>query len=362
MSKIKIGITIGDVNGISPEIIIKALANSKMLDACTPIVYGSSKVLAYYKNIVKNVNFSFNNAKSAQRVDNRSVNVINVMQEETIIEIGRATQSSGTLAFKALEQATADAKEGLIDAIVTTPIHKHAMKMAGFDKVGHTEYLTEAFGKSQSLMLMVSDEMRVGTLTNHIPVSKVADAINTELIVKKIKIFHQSLRKDFGVVKPMIAVLGLNPHAGDEGLIGDEEEKIIRPAIITAKKNDGMLIAGPYPADGFFGSSKFSKVDGILSMYHDQGLIPFKCMSGNNGVNFTAGLPIVRTSPDHGTAYDIAGKNEADAGSLRSAIYKAIDIVQTRKQFTNDHKNPLKTKEKREEDMNAKAEKIVDEI
>lgn len=361
MSKIKLGITIGDVNGIGPEIIIKALSKGKILNYCTPVIYGSSKVLAYYKNIVKDSNFSFFKVKSAERLDSNKINVINITQDDINIEIGNITKESGAFAKLSIDAAIEDAKKGFLDAIVTSPINKKAMSLADFNENGHTEYLTKHLEAKSSLMLMVSNEVRVATLTNHIPVKDVAPKITKELILKKITLFKQSLQKDFGIEKPSIAVLGLNPHAGDGGLIGDEEENIIRPTIIEAKKSSGVLISGPFSADGFFSSGKFTKVDGILSMYHDQGLIPFKILSGTEGVNFTAGLPVVRTSPDHGTAMEIAGKNIADEGSFLSALYKAIEIAKNRKQYKEDNKNPLRKKEILEEDPNAGKENIVDE-
>lgn len=361
MENIKIGITVGDINGIGPEIIIKALSNNKLLKRCTPIIYGSSKLLAYYKNIVKSDNFSYKNIKYADQTYKNNINVINISSDEVNIEIGKATKAAGAFALKSIEAAVQDAKDNKLDAIVTAPINKKSMELAGFKDVGHTEFLTKAFGKSNSLMLMVSPDLKVGTLTNHIPVKDVAGSISKELIIKKAKIFRNTLMRDFGIDKPVIALLGLNPHASDDGLIGSEENDIIRPTIIELKKNENIMMAGPYAADGFFASGKYKKVDGVLSTYHDQGLIPFKLLSGDNGVNFTAGLPIVRTSPDHGTAYDLAGKDEANHLSFTSAIYEAIDICRSRKQYKKDNANPLHKKEIREEAIDEKPEEIVDE-
>ena len=361
MNNTKIGITIGDVNGIGPEIIIKALSNPKLVERCTPIIYGSSKVLAYYKNIVKSHNFSFKNIKYPDQADRNRINVINISADDVKIEIGTATKESGAFALKSIEACVSDAQERKIDAIVTAPINKKSMEMAGFKDIGHTEYLSKAFNAPNSLMLMVAPELRVGTLTNHIPVKDIAESITRELILRKAKVFNESLKRDFGIDKPVIAILGLNPHAGDDGLIGQEENDIIRPTIIELKKNHGILASGPYSADGFFASGKYKKVDGVLASFHDQALIPFKILSGENGVNFTAGLPVVRTSPDHGTAYDLAGKDEANYHSFISSMYQAIDICRERKLHKEINANPLNKKDIKEESPDEKVEKIEDE-
>lgn len=348
MEKIKIGITLGDVNGIGPEIIIKSLNKKEVLNHFTPIIYGSSKVIAYHKNIVTDPSFNFSSISGPEKAFSGRVNVINCWDENVNITLGKATEDGGKFALLSLEKATFDLKSGNIDAMVTAPINKQAMKMAGFDHVGHTEYITEQLG-GKSLMMMVSDIMRVALVSNHLPLKDAAQAMTRETLESKLKIFHKSLQRDFGIERPVIAVLGLNPHAGDEGTIGSEEQEIIRPVIIEAKKS-GMLIMGPYPADGFFGSSKFSKFDGILAMYHDQGLIPFKALSFGRGINFTAGLSGIRTSPDHGTAFDIVGKNEADPGSFREALYAAKEIVINRRQYESDRTNVLKKKLKPSEE------------
>jgi len=326
MDKVKIGITIGDMNGIGPEVIIKALARNPASKHIIPIIYGSSKLMAYHKNIVKSVDFSFSS--------------------DVNIELGSITEQGGKFAHISLDRATEDAKNGLIDAIVTAPIHKKAMQLAGFQYPGHTEFLTEKLGSKNSLMMMVSDALKVALVTNHEPLFELKEKITLDRIKTKLKILNKTLRQDFGIEKPTMAVLGLNPHAGDDGAIGDEEEKLIRPVIIEAKKN-GILAMGPYSADGFFGSANFKKVDGILAMYHDQGLIPFKALSFGKGVNYTAGLPVVRTSPDHGTAYDLAGRNIADEGSMRSAINLALDLVRNKKLHSEMHANPLKRREEK---------------
>ena len=301
MDKIKIGISVGDINGVGLEVIIKSLSQ-RITDFCTPVIYCSSKIVAYHKNIVGAEDFQFNSLTSAHKLRYDRINVVNCWQDDVTISLGKLTESGGKYAQISLEQATNDLQEGLIDALVTAPINKKAMQMVGFPYPGHTEFLTARFNAYSSLMLMVCDNLRVGLVTNHLPIKEVSAAITKEQVALKLKLLNKTLRKDFGIEKPTIAVLGLNPHAGDEGAIGEEEEKFIRPAIIEAKKKN-ILAMGPYPADGFFGSGQHRKFDGILAMYHDQGLVAFKALTFGTGVNFTAGLPIVRTSPDHGTGY-----------------------------------------------------------
>ena len=341
MEKVRVGITVGDINGIGLEVIIKCLANPKIEDLCIPVIYGSSKVLSYHKNIVRPQEFNYQNLSNATNLNQDKINLINCWNEDVMINLGSPSEESGKFAYISLDQATQDLKQGLIDVLVTAPFDKHAMSLAGFPATGHTEYLADQFDVPESLMLMVSDDLRIGVVTNHIPVSEVSSKITKDLIIQKAMLLHQSLKMDFGIEKPMIAILGLNPHAGDQGLIGKEEEEVIIPAI-AALKNKGMLVGGPYAADGFFGSSNFKQVDGILAMYHDQGLVPFKTLSFGRGVNFTAGLPIVRTSPDHGTGNAIAGQNIADESSFRQALFLSIDIFRSRDQFKDSHKNQLK--------------------
>lgn len=336
----KIGITIGDINGIGPEIIIKALSVSHVTKLCTPVIYGSSKALSYHKNIVSDQNFQFVTISSAEQAQKGKINVINCWDDNINISLGKATAESGKCAFLALEKAVNDAKSGSIDGIVTAPINKYAMKLADFPFPGHTEYLGSKDGNKESLMTLFSDHLVVAMVTNHLPIKDVAGTISKELILKKLMLFNKTLTENFGIEKPVIAVLGLNPHAGDEGALGSEEESQVRPAIIEAKKS-GMMVAGPYPADAFFGSSKWSKVNGVLAMYHDQGLIPFKTISFGEGTNFTAGLSFIRTSPDHGTAYDIAGQNAADHSSFLQAVYKAIELVRAKNEYLEDRSNPL---------------------
>ncbi len=348
MTKPIIGITIGDMNGIGPEIILKALSDERMLDIMTPVIYANSKVIAYHKNIVAEFMQHTVNIHSIDKLQHGKINVYHCWEETVNINLAKATQEGGKYALISIDYALNDALNKSIDAIVTAPINKYAMSLAGFDEKGHTEYITRKTGGS-SMMMLCSDVMKVGLVTNHIPIKDVAEHVNKETILNKIAVFEQSLRKDFGIERPVIAVLGLNPHAGDDGTIGSEDLDIIRPAIIEAKKG-GLMISGPFPADGFFGSSQYNKMDGILAMYHDQGLIPFKAMSFGMGVNYTAGLDIVRTSPDHGTAYDIAGRNEADPSSMRTAIYMAVDIVKSRNQYEEDRSNSLQASYKPQEE------------
>lgn len=339
MDRIKVGVTIGDINGIGPEVIIKTFLDDRILALCTPIIYGASKVISYHKNIVDD-DFRFNQLRLGDKPIEGKVNVANCWQEAVSINLGKASKEGGVYAFKALERAVQDLKDGSIDALVTAPINKYSMQLADFPYKGHTEYLTDSFGIKESLMLMVQDNLRVGVATNHIPVEEIAANLDQSTLTKKIQIMHDSLVKDFGLERPKIAVLGLNPHAGDGGVIGEEEIKILQP-VIEEFKAKGNLVVGPFAADGFFGSGSYAKFDGIMAMYHDQGLVPFKLLSFGKGTNFTAGLPVVRTSPDHGTGFDLAGRNEADPASFRQALFTAIDLARNRKVYHEDHANPL---------------------
>jgi 4-hydroxythreonine-4-phosphate dehydrogenase len=340
MKKLKIGISIGDINGIGMEVILKTLGHPKVLNMCVPVVYGSSKVVSYHKNIVDK-DFDFYSTGAIDKLNEGKVNIVNCWQETVNITLGAPSVESGQFGVHSLEAATKDLKNGLLDAIVTAPLSKEAIKMANFPFPGHTEYLTKelANGK-ESLMFMVNDTLRIGLVTNHLPLSEVSKMISKELIMKKLETMNAALKVDFGIEKPTIAVLGLNPHAGDGGVIGMEEKNIIRPAILELKKK-GMLAMGPFSADGFFGSGSYKKFDAIMAMYHDQGLIPFKTLSFGNGVNFTAGLPQVRTSPDHGTAFDLAGKNMADPSSFRRALYLAMDVARNRAEYKELHDNAI---------------------
>ena len=339
--KIRVGITVGDLNGIGLEVIIKTLIDNRILQVCTPIVYGSSKVASFHRKALGVSDFSFFPIRDADQANPKNANLVNCWEEEVAIELGKPSSIAGKYALKSLEAAINDIKRNKTDVLVTAPIDKHTIQSDKFNFPGHTEYLAEQFQVKENLMLLVSDSLRVGVVTGHVPVNKISSLLSTELIIKKIRILNKSLIEDFGIRKPKIAVLGLNPHAGDKGLIGDEEAKIIIPAINKAKE-DNLLVFGPYPADGFFGSGNFKNFDGILGMYHDQGLVPFKTLSFGSGVNFTAGLPIVRTSPDHGTGYDIAGKNIASEDSFRQALYLACDIFKNRIEHKELTSNPLK--------------------
>jgi len=338
------------MNGIGPEVIIKSLSNNKMLDFFTPVIYGHTKVLSYHKNIVKEASFPFVSIKGVENAGYNKINVINCWDSDTNVTLGEGTKQSGKYAIAALDKAVEDAKAGKIDAIVTAPINKNVMQEAGWKHTGHTEFLAQEFDASEVVMTMVSDACIIAVASNHLPVKDITQHLDKKKIIRKLKVLNKALRVDFGIEKPTIAVLGLNPHAGDNGSIGSEENDFIIPAIKEAKRNN-VLVSGPYPADGFFGSSDFKKVNAILGMYHDQGLIPFKLMSFGAGVNFTAGLPIIRTSPDHGTAYSIAGKNIADPSSMRKALYLAKDLFDNRKMVESLERNQMKKTPKPEEEI-----------
>jgi len=346
MEKKKIGISIGDINGVGLEVILKTVSDKKILDFCTPIVYASSKVVSYHKNMIDLEDFHFQSINSGQNPYHGKVNVVNCWNEDVNITIGAPSVNGGKYAYKSLAAATQELKDGYIDALVTAPIHKKGMQDTGFQFTGHTEYLTKELNGIESLMLMVNDSLRVGVVTNHLPLKDVANAITKEKIGNKLKILNKTLKRDFGIERPSIAILGLNPHAGDGGILGDEEERLIRPIIIESKKK-GYIANGPFPADGFFGSGDYRKFDGILAMYHDQGLVPFKALSFGEGVNFTAGLSAIRTSPDHGTAFNIAGMNMANPSSFRRALFLAIDIAKQRGNFDKSHENPIISRSKK---------------
>ncbi len=337
----RIGITHGDVNGVGYEVIVKTLADVRVMDFFTPVVYGSSKVASYHRKTLSASDLTFNIIKNADQAKPNKPNLINIYNQEIKIDLGESTEIAGHVAYLALEEATKDLKNGHIEALVTAPINKQNIQSKDFNFPGHTEYLAQKFGASEPLMLMVSNNVRVGVITGHVALRDVPNIITEDLILNKIRVLNQSLIQDFGIQRPKIAVLALNPHAGDKGIIGAEEEKVIIPAI-KKSFDEGILAFGPYPADGFFGSSTFKEFEGILAMYHDQGLIPFKALAFKSGVNFTAGLPVVRTSPAHGTAYEIAGKNMASPDAFRDAVYLAIDIVKNRKNYKEINSNPLK--------------------
>lgn len=336
-----IGITHGDINGISYEIILKALRDNRILDFCTPVIYGSPKVAAYHRKALKISNINVNNIRKLSDINPKRINIINCISDNVRVELGKSTQMAGKSSFEALEKAMADLKSGDLNILVTAPINKENIKEAGFQFPGHTEYLSSNFD-SDVIMLMIKDNLRIGVVTGHIPVKEVSQNISIEKIVKKLKLINQSLIDDFGIRKPVIAVLGLNPHASDNGVIGNEENNLIIPAIQQAKI-ENIMAMGPYPADGFFTNNEYIKFDAILAMYHDQGLIPFKILSSGEGVNYTAGLPIIRTSPAHGTAYDIAGASKASPESFRQAIYHALDILKNREMLKGIEPLPIQT-------------------
>lgn len=342
---IRVGISIGDLNGIGPEIIIKAFNDPQILVECIPIIYGSTKTMSYHKKAINDELFNYQRIEDASNAQAKKVNIVACWKEIVNIELGQATETGGKYAFQSLEAATKDLASGKIDVLVTAPISKETIQKSGFNFPGHTEYLADLSGVDEALMMMVSDNLRVALVTSHIPLMDVGKHISKEKILSKINAFEASLVKDFGIIKPKIAVLGLNPHAGEKGKMGNEEADIITPAIVQLQ-SEGKLVFGPYPADGFFGSRQYNQFDGVLAMYHDQGLTGFKSIAFNDGVNFTAGLPIVRTSPDHGTAFDIAGKGVADEQSFRSAVYLAMDIYRTRNFVKEMNANPLRSQKK----------------
>lgn len=323
-----IGITIGDINGIGPEVIIKALSDTRLLNFVTPVIYGSTKILSYYRKILGMEEFNYSQVRD-DHFNHKKVNVVNCWHEVVEINAGTSSKAAGAYALKALEKAAKDLKEGKINALVTGPVNKNNIQSDSFDFPGQTEFITQSSGGTNSLMMMVGENLKVGLVTAHLPLKDVAGSITHKMVSARLSIFLASLKKDFGIRKPKIAVLGLNPHAGDEGLLGQEEKDIIIP-VIDEFKNKGHLVFGPYPSDGFFGVAQYRNFDGVLAMYHDQGLIAFKTLSFEVGVNFTAGLDVIRTSPDHGTAYNLAGKNTASEISMRSAIYLAKDIYMVR--------------------------------
>ncbi len=336
-----IGISIGDINGIGPELCIKALSDSRILEFCTPVIFGSSKVINYYRKGIADNNFNFTQLNDLSKPNPKQANVLNCWQDDIVITPGELNETGGKYAAISLNAAVEALKKDEIQGLVTAPIHKKNIQSNTFNFTGHTPYLQNAFGVPDVLMLMCADNMKVGLVTEHVAVKDVAQHLTKQKIVSKLKLMHESLRKDFGINKPKIAVLGLNPHAGDEGLIGKEEKEIIQPAILEAKQQN-ILAVGTYSADAFFARNMYNAFDAVLAMYHDQGLIPFKSLAFGEGINYTAGLPIVRTSPDHGTAFDIAGKNIANPESMVAAIFECIEIINMRNSFSEMRINPLK--------------------
>ena len=341
LEKIVVGISIGDLNGIGIEIILKTFEDKRMLDFCTPVIFGSTRSITYHKKLL-NSETQIHGITSIDQLVHNKVNLLNIWKEDVEFEIGNATKISGEYAFKSLASAVKNLKESTIDVLLTAPINKDTIQSENFNFPGHTEYLENEL-EGESLMILIADNLRVGLITGHIPISKISETITPELIKKKVEIMHTTLIQDFGISKPKIAILGLNPHCGDKGVIGKEDDEIIRPTVNEIKET-GKLVFGPYAADGFFGSNTYKQFDGVLAMYHDQGLAPFKALSFGNGVNYTAGLSKIRTSPDHGTAFEIAGKNEANHTSFKEALFIAIEIYRKREEYTNLTVNVLEVK------------------
>ncbi len=335
-----IGFTSGDLNGIGIELLIKTLSDNRITEFCTPVIFANNKCINFYRKSLNDINFSYSIVKDLSRLSVKQVNVLNTWEDEVVITPGVLNETGGAYALKSLMAAVDALQNNFIQGLVTAPIHKKNIQSDKFNFTGHTPYLKHAFNVKDVLMLLVASNMRVGLLTEHVPITGLAEHITKEAIVSKLKLMNNSLVKDFGIDKPRLAVLGLNPHAGDEGLIGTEEETIIKPAIKEAKQS--MMVFGPYSADAFFARGQHEKFDGVLAMYHDQGLIPFKSLSIGEGVNYTAGLSIVRTSPDHGTAFDIAGKGIADHTSFIAATFECIDIINQRNNYKDNRKNPLR--------------------
>jgi 4-hydroxythreonine-4-phosphate dehydrogenase len=335
-----IGVSVGDLNGIGTELIIKTFSDHRLLEFCTPLIFASNKLVNFYRKSMPEMNFNYQSTRDFSRITPKQINIYNCWEEEIAILPGQLTDIGGSYAVKSLTMAVEALRDRKIQGLVTAPIHKKNTQSPSFNFTGHTPYLKQAFNANDVLMLMVSEDFRVGLVTEHVAVKDIARLITREAILSKLNILRDSLVRDFGIDKPKIAVLGLNPHAGDEGLIGKEEEEIIKPAIKDAKHQ--MLVFGPYSADAFFARNYHQRFDAVLAMYHDQGLIPFKSLASGEGVNYTAGLPMVRTSPDHGTAFDIAGKNKADNTSFIAAIYTCIDIIRNRQEFDENRRNPLK--------------------
>ncbi len=340
-SKPIIGITCGDLNGIGTELIIKTFSDNRILELCTPVIFGSNKAINFYRKSLPEINFNFQQIRELSRPNPKLVNVINCWEEDVSITPGQMSDAGGQYAIKSLQAAVEALKKNEIQGLITAPIHKKNIQSENFKFTGHTPFLKHAFNVPDVVMILFANQFRVALITEHVSIKEVAGFITRELVLRKLNILNESLKRDFGIDKPKIAVLGLNPHAGDEGLIGNEEESIIRPAIKEAKQNN-MMVTGPFSADAFFARHYHLRFDAVLAMYHDQGLIPFKALASGEGVNFTAGLPTVRTSPDHGTAFDIAGKNKADESSFRTALFECLEIIKYRSEFDENRKNPLR--------------------
>ena len=339
--KIVVGISLGDINGVGIEVVLKTFEDKRMLEFCTPVLFGSSKILSIHKKIL-NIETNVHEINSIQQIKDGEINLLRIWEEDVKLEIGNATKDGGKYAFKSLNDATKSLKDGGIDILVTAPINKETIQSDEFDFSGHTEFL-ESNLEGESLMILMNDFLKIGLITGHIPISKIAETITPELIERKVSILNQSLKQDFNINKPKIAILGLNPHSGDNGVIGQEENQLIKPTISTINES-GILVYGPYAADGFFGSKAYKQFDGVLAMYHDQGLAPFKALTFGNGVNFTTGLNHIRTSPDHGTAFDIAGKGKANSDSFKEAVFTGIKIFKNRNEYKELTQNVLRPK------------------
>lgn len=339
-----IGITTGDINGIGIELIIKTFSDARMMELCTPVIFGSNKALNFYRKIMGDINFPYQSIRDFTKLVHKHINLFTCWDEEVLITPGLCNETGGKYAIRSLMVATQCLTERSIQGLVTAPLSKANIQGPDFRYTGHTPFLRDAFGARDVLMLMVAESLKVGLVTEHIPIAEIAGAISKETVLSKIFLLKDCLVRDFGIEKPRIAVLGLNPHAGDGGLIGTEEKKVLEPAIQDAR-NSGLLCFGPFSADGFFGRQHYREFSAVLSLYHDQGLIPFKSLSPEPGVNYTAGLPVVRTSPDHGTAFDIAGKNLGDERSFRQAVFTCVDILRNRRTYEENTRNPLKKSE-----------------
>ncbi len=346
--KVIAGISIGDINGVGLEVIMKTFLDTRMFNICTPVLYGSAKTVAYHRKALNLENFNYQNVTDLNALNAKTLNVVNCEDENLIVNLGSPSRKAGEYALQALDTALKDLADRKIDVLITAPVDKSQIHSEKTPFSGHTEYITQYFNKDDSLMLMVSDSLRVAMVTGHLPLSEVAETISAKKVTNKLQMLHDSLFMDFALERGKIAVLGLNPHAGDSGILGKEEKEQIIPGIEKAQEL-GILAYGPYPADGFFGSGNYNQFDAILAMYHDQGLIPFKGMSFQNGVNFTAGLPVIRTSPDHGTAFPLAGKNEASPKSFQAAVFQAVEIFRNRENHTDMNADPVKQQVVRKE-------------
>ncbi len=340
-NKIIVGISIGDINGIGIEVILKTFEDKRMLEFCTPVIFGSNKVISFHKKTL-NLNNSIHGIQSFDKIVHGKINLLNIWKEDVKVEIGKTTPDGGKYALKSLSEAVKALKNKDVDVLLTAPINKENIQSKEFNFPGHTEFLENELD-GESLMILMCGDLRIGLITGHVAVSQISELITPELIKKKVEIMHTSLKRDFNINKPKIAVLGLNPHCGDKGVMGKEDDEIIRPTVTEIKKT-GKLVFGPYAADGFFGSKTYEQFDGVLAMYHDQGLAPFKALSFGNGVNFTAGLNRIRTSPDHGTGFDIAGKNKANTDSFKEALFSSLKIYRNRKENIELESNTLKSK------------------